>query len=88
MNHALALLRDAVDKRARERSKAEEIHRWRITLEREVFTILGSAAQPFLNSPYSLGPNGRKFRPRDHCVSEATFRECVDLAKEVLKKRR
>ncbi|GAA3840544.1 hypothetical protein GCM10022626_03710 [[Pseudomonas] carboxydohydrogena] len=88
LNQALALLLHALDKRARERSKAEEIHRWQTALGREVLTILGSAAQPFLNSPYPLGASGRKFRPRDYCMSEATFRECVELAKDVLKKRR
>ncbi|MGY4225148.1 hypothetical protein ACVMIH_002509 [Bradyrhizobium sp. USDA 4503] len=85
---ALRLLRDEVDKRAREWAKVREIEGWRSALEAEVSTILGGAAHPFLNSPYPLGSSGRKFRPRDYCVSKATFAECVDLARNVLKRRR
>lgn len=88
LNQALALLRDALDKRARQRSEAEEIHRWRTALEHETFTILGDMARPFLKSPYPLGSRGGKFRPWDYCVSETTFKESVELAKSVLKKRR
>jgi hypothetical protein len=88
LNHALIFLQGALDKRARERSEAEEIHQWLMVLEREAVTILGDMARPFLKSPYPLGARGGKFRPWDHCVSEATFNECVDFAKSVKKKRR
>lgn len=88
LKRALIFLQGALDKRASERSEAEEIHRWLTALEHEAFTILGDMARPFLKSPYPLGTRGGKFRPWDYCVSEATFKECIELAKGVLKKRR
>jgi len=88
LNQALIFLQGALDKRARERSEAEEVHRWLMALEHQAITILSDMARPFLKSPYPLGPLGKKFRPWDYCVSEATFKECVELAKGLLKKRR
>ena len=88
LDHALRFLQDALDKRGRERSEAEAIHRWLMALEHQALTILGDMARPFLKSPYPLGSRGGKSRPWDYCVSEATFKECVELAKGVLKKRR
>lgn len=47
---------------------------------------IGEKAQTFVKSAYPLGARSGKFRPWDHCVSEATFKD--ELAKGVLKKRR
>ncbi|NEV76602.1 hypothetical protein DYI24_06050 [Rhodopseudomonas sp. BR0C11] len=88
LNQALIFLQDALNKRAREQSEAEEIHRWLTTLEYETFKILGDRARSFLKSPYQWESRPGKCRPWDYCVSEATYDECIKLAKGVQKKLR
>ena len=88
LNQALMFLQAALEKRAREHSEAEAIYQWLTTLEYEAYKILGDRARWFLKSPYSFKARGGKFRPWDYCVSEATYKECIELAKDVLKRRR
>jgi hypothetical protein len=82
------LLQRMFDERAREQARAAEIQGWKVELEREVFKILQDRTQPFLDSPYTLRPHQKKMKPRDYCVSKATFEECLGLAREVAKKMR
>lgn len=88
MPRAQRIFQQGLDEEARQRAKADEEVGWKRKLERELQGILGSATAPFLISPYPFGPNRKKSRPRDYCVSKTTFNECIELAKDVSKRRR
>lgn len=63
----------------------DELRALRYELEQEATKILGVYAKPFLGSPYP--ELGRK-KPLDHCVSKATLKDCLELAKKVKPRRR
>lgn len=81
------LLQRKFDDRAREQARAAETQGWKSELERELIKTLKDKTQPFLDSPYPLGPHP-KIKPRDYCVSKVTFEECLGLARKVAKKLR
>ena len=56
----------------------------RSELERESAKILGDAAGPFLSSHY---PQLERKKPRDYCVNKQTLQKCLDLAREVARRR-
>ncbi|NUU44520.1 hypothetical protein [Tardiphaga robiniae] len=87
-DRARRLLQSLIERRDEECARNAEIERWKSELEREVFGLLKDRTQPFLDSPYALGPSGKKVKPRDYCVSKETFEECLKLATSIAKKKR
>lgn len=78
-------LDDDVDMLLVRQKRDNEIRALRYELEQEATKILGVFGKPFLGSPYP--ELGRK-RPLDYCVSKATLKECLELAKKVKPRRR